>query len=566
MLNICRNSWCKQPFDITPVDLAFYDKVSPIFSGKKAQIPSPTLCPDCRKQRRLIQANMYSLWKRKCDLTGKEMMSRYPTETPFPVYHATVWWSDAWNPLSYGRDFDFSRPFFQQFQELRSVVPQANITTTYDTLENSEYINYASYLKNCYLVFHTSFCEDCMYSVGIKRSKNLVDCLYTYDSERCYECTNCWNCYDVRFSENSRNCNNSWFLRGCMGCSECAFCTNLVNKNNCFMNKQYSKEEYEKIMKRYPTGSYQTLESMREKGLEFFRNSFVRATEGHQNEDTSGDQLYFCQNVHDSFHVEQARDCRFCERFYTNCEDSYDVDQYGQNAALLYECECCGADLYALTFCAKVRNSSSRSSYCDHCFGIRDCFGCEGLRGKQFCILNKQYTEEEYGRLASKIAGHMMATKEWGEFFPFELSLFGYNETIAQEYFPLTEQEVEKRGWSWREHTEETLKVQRLIPASKLPDSISEIPDDIINWAVECEDTKRPFRITKQELEFYRSVPLPIPRIHPDERRRRRSIACNPSKLWNRPCGKCGKEMETTYAPERPEVVYCEECYLKEVY
>jgi hypothetical protein len=109
-------------------------------------------------------------------------------------------------------------------------------------------------------------------------------------------------------------------------------------------------------------------------------------------------------------------------------------------------------------------------------------------------------------------------------------------------------------------------KVSRVIPAVKLPDAIDDVPDDILNWAIECEATKRPFRIIKQELDFYRKMKLPIPHLHPDERHRRRMALRNPRKLWKRPCMKCGKEMETTYAPERPEIVYCENCYLKEVY
>ena len=109
-------------------------------------------------------------------------------------------------------------------------------------------------------------------------------------------------------------------------------------------------------------------------------------------------------------------------------------------------------------------------------------------------------------------------------------------------------------------------QVAKIIPAEKLPDSIDDIPDDVLNWAVRCEATGRPFRIIKQELEFYRKMRLPVPRLHPDERHRRRMALRNPRKLWKRPCGKCGKEMETTYAPERPEIVYCESCYLQEVY
>jgi len=61
-------------------------------------------------------------------------------------------------------------------------------------------------------------------------------------------------------------------------------------------------------------------------------------------------------------------------------------------------------------------------------------------------------------------------------------------------------------------------EVSKIIPASKLPENISAIPDDIINWAIECEVTNKPFRIIKQELEFYRKFNLPIPRKHPDIR------------------------------------------------
>ena len=36
----------------------------------------------------------------------------------------------------------------------------------------------------------------------------------------------------------------------------------------------------------------------------------------------------------------------------------------------------------------------------------------------------------------------MMKTGEWGEFFPSSLSPFGYNETVAQEHFPMSREEV----------------------------------------------------------------------------------------------------------------------------
>ena len=38
-----------------------------------------------------------------------------------------------------------------------------------------------------------------------------------------------------------------------------------------------------------------------------------------------------------------------------------------------------------------------------------------------------------------------------------------------------------------------------------------------------------------------------------------------PRRLWHRKCMKegCENEFETAYAPDRPEIVYCERCYQK---
>ncbi|HBA45322.1 TPA: hypothetical protein DEG21_01580 [Patescibacteria group bacterium] len=108
--------------------------------------------------------------------------------------------------------------------------------------------------------------------------------------------------------------------------------------------------------------------------------------------------------------------------------------------------------------------------------------------------------------------------------------------------------------------------VTKIIPAEKLPDDITQIPDDILNRAIECEITNKLFRIIKQELDFYRKHSLPIPRRHPDQRHLDRMNLRNPKKLYDRKCDKCGVDMMTTYSPERPEIVYCESCYNKEAY
>ena len=163
----------------------------------------------------------------------------------------------------------------------------------------------------------------------------------------------------------------------------------------------------------------------------------------------------------------------------------------------------------------------------------------------------------------------MKKTGEWGEFFKPSISPFGYNETVANEYFPLTKDEAVKKGFNLSDFVSPPPKADKVISAADMkviPGNINEIPDEIINWALTCEITGKLYKIQKNELKFYKENNLPIPRRHPDQRHKDRMTLINPRKLWDRKCAKCGASIKTTYSPERPETVYCEACYLKEVY
>jgi hypothetical protein len=153
---------------------------------------------------------------------------------------------------------------------------------------------------------------------------------------------------------------------------------------------------------------------------------------------------------------------------------------------------------------------------------------------------------------------------EWGEFFPKRLSPFGYNETMAMEYFPLTKEEAIKNGWQWK--NQEDKQQNYLGPAVEIPDDICQVDDAISEKILRCEVTGKLYKVIPQELKFYREMRLPLPRKCFEQRQRERFALRNPRHLWDRKCARCSKDIQTTYAPERPETVYCEDCYLKEVY
>jgi len=123
-------------------------------------------------------------------------------------------------------------------------------------------------------------------------------------------------------------------------------------------------------------------------------------------------------------------------------KDSYDFDGGGKSE-LTYENM--SNDFSYAAIAGTTSEHLQYSYYCDLCFHCENCFGCVGLRHKQFCILNKQYTKDEYEKLVSIIIQRMINDKEWGEFPYGKYSQFAYNETMAHEYFPLTKEAALQR-------------------------------------------------------------------------------------------------------------------------
>ncbi|PIR51605.1 hypothetical protein COU78_00175 [Candidatus Peregrinibacteria bacterium CG10_big_fil_rev_8_21_14_0_10_49_24] len=488
----------------------------------------------------------------------------YPADAPFPVYSTESWWSDKWDARNFAQDIDFSRPFFEQLHELYLQVPRLQNVGSSDMKKmNSEYVNYAGWNKNCYLIFDSDYNEECCYSNVIKHSKYCLDCSYVSQSQFCHDCVDCSNSYELKSCQRCNNCSNSSYLFNCIGCQNCAFCCNLTNQKYCLWNKQLTKDEYHNNLNEIIQSG--TPEEITKQFAEFTLTYPRKYCSILQSEDCSGDYISNAQRCTTCFNVGDAQDLQYCDSVY-RAKDCMDVSSFGEKIERVSNSGTIGHGCFGVHFSYDCVTSCSDLFYCLQCHQTKNSFGCVGFRSGNYCILNKQYTKEDYDELVPKIVKHMQSTEEWGEYFPVRMSPFAYNETVAQEYFPMTKEEVLARNWKWRDATDDIPKVEKTIPAAQLPHSIQNIPDDILNWAITCETTGRPFLVTKQELSFYRNIQIPVPHFHPDERHRKRIALRNPRKLWKRKCDTCGKDIQSTYDPDRHETVYCEECYLKEMY
>ena len=535
----CQN--CKADFTIEPEDFEFYEKI---------QVPEPTFCSECRMKRRMSWRNENKVYKRKCDFSGEEIFSMHSPTSEIKVYDNDIWWSDKWNPLDFGREYNFEKSFFEQFDKLKNEVPWASRSILGSV--DSDYCINCVYLKKCYFVFSAGNSEDCAYCNGISFTKDCFDCYHSKKSELCYKGFMLSNCYKTFFSSHCEDCQEIWFCNNCTNCHDCFGCINLKHKKYHIFNKEYSKEKYFEILADLNLGSFKTIKEAEKKFKEFHLKFPVKFINGKKNNDITGEYINNCKNVFDSYIAEDTEDSKYVQfSFSKGNKDCYDTIVTGMTAILVYECVVAGDGVNNIKFCLESFTKSRNLEYCIHCHSCSDCFGCVSLRHKQYCILNKQYTKEEYEKLVPKIKQHMNDmpytdsqgnTYKYGEFFPPELSPFAYNETIAQEYFPLKKEEAIKKGYRWYDKPKS--KYKPTIKAKDLPDHIKDVDDSILKEVIECNSKEckgsEVYRIIPKELEFYKNQNLPLPRLCPDCRHHERIKQRNPMKLYERVCMKEG--------------------------
>ncbi len=584
---ICQN--CHSKFTIEPDDFAFYEKI---------KVPPPTWCPDCRLQRRMSWRNDWHLFKKRDEHNGQMIFSFFPTESEIKIYERNYWNSDAWDPLSCGRDYDWNKPFFVQFQELMRSVPFP--AHSIRNMSNCLYCTNAHSLKNCYLVRASTYTEDSAYLIWDTASRRCFDGHMTTNCELCYDALNCERCYKSFFITDCENCQNVFFSKDCVGCNNCLGCIGLRRKSYCIFNQQYSKEEYGKKLKEFNFGSRKSVEQIKNNAKKLWLTFPRKYMHGYQNANVSGEYIYNSKNVFNCYRVHGIEDSKYCQNMLSGpVKNCYDYTNWGENSELIYESLVVGSGGYNVKLSWNAHSGSKDLEYCMFCYTASNSFGCIGLKKKEYCVFNKQYSREEYLDLIPRIKKHMDdmpyvdakgRVYKYGEFFPIDFSPWGYNISAAQEFFPLDKEAAIEKGFSWS--PQETKKYEVTVEADKIPDHISDVTESICDEIIECShkgachhECVTAFKIIPEEIAFYKEMNLPLPNLCPNCRHYARLAERNNNKLWRRNCecgGKesrgylntiehfhgnspCPNEFQTSYAPDRPEIVYCEACYNAEI-
>ena len=446
------------------------------------------------------------------------MLSRYPkTDRIKGVIKTADFDAQADSLTTNGLDLDDSVSFFELFGRLMKKTDMPSMYSFWGN-ENADFADTVGASKNIYLSSVVIInCENVLYSSNVKDgSTNVLNSVMVLeDSNNVYNCFGVKTWFNIFYSNYIYNCSDIRFSANLNGCKDCIFCTDLENQSYCIENKQFEKDEYMK----------QKAEILKNKKefLQYYMK--VRQYDGKNVACTNseGNFLMNCENVQDghlSFNVKDGRNIVLAfsrepnERFYDVFCAGRSTDMYGVSVAW--------------TFSSKVFNSFAiqNSSNIYYGFFLSDCsycLGCIGLKNKQFCILNKQYSQEDWYEEAGKIFAQMDKEGTLGDCFPGSINPFYFNDTMAYLVDDTFNKEEVGKEWYLRRDNEITTDIPAnadVIQAKDLDKfqrfsfkGEREIDPEIMKKVIK-DDTWDLYKIVKMEYDFLMRYGLPLPEIH----------------------------------------------------
>lgn len=272
-----------------------------------------------------------------------------------------------------------------------------------------------------------------------------MDCSLSYRCRECYACIYGVNLYNCHWTYHCEDSSDLYFCRDCLTCDHCIGCVNLENKKYHIFNQPVSEEEYKQY--RAELSAHQGIKKCEEIFTDLMHKTPSHRSYNINCEKCTGNYLLNCKNSKHCFEAEALENCGYIYTMAQGATDCQDI-QYAPRSECCYEGMSVVDGYHSFFTIHAWRNKNCM--YCEECFDSSFLFGCIGLKNQSYCILNKQYTKQEYDMLLPKIIAHMQSTpqkfagqaRERGEFFPTDISPFGYNESIATDFYPLHKEEV----------------------------------------------------------------------------------------------------------------------------
>lgn len=501
---ICRVTG--KPFEVSELEQELLQRAGTLHPMLKESFPLVDIHPLERLRMVFALSSTTSLYNAKSAISGQPQISRFDPALPYKICTYDEFFSDAVDNTLFGRDYDFSRPFFEQWHELTQAVYLCPLNN--NNAVNSPYANGAGNVKNCYLVSAAFDCEDCAYGTDLSKCISCFHCVKIQDCQNCYMSADLQGCYACFFCQHVRSSSDCIASFDLVGCKNCLGCVGLRYQEYCIYNEQKTKEEYEAFLQEHPVATH-SAEFL--SGMERLRTTMGHVLETNMNIQNSTGE--FLTNSTDSQHCyfsDSLQNCAYVVAAHHAKDSAY---------AFIVRSELVFGGTYADT------RLSWQSFSCfggeGHMYNLylfqncNYCFGCSALRGKSYCILNKQYTKEEYEALLPRIIAHMKSTGEWGQPTPVRYSPHSYEDATAHKFLaPIPEEEARRRGYFFAD-LPKTEQNTSGVPIDALPLELTqENIHSILEQTFLCPVSQNLMRFTSQEVAFCLQFRLPLPRKH----------------------------------------------------
>jgi len=308
------------------------------------------------------------------------MISILSPDGPYKVVTQEEWWSDSFDATHYAAGYDPTTDFFSQMKSLNLRVPHQPLASI--NAENSDYVNFAINVKDCYLVYGTVDAEGCLYCKAVSSGKDVLDGLALRKCDLCYEGIASEGCYECSHFTDCKSCTNCFFIEACESCKNCALCFGLHRKEYHILNKPVSKAAYEAFIAT-ETKSRSKVKLLKQKFEEFSSTFPRKASYIQQSENCSGNFIANSRNCHYAFDV-------------TNCDESKFIF-WVPNSISSHDCSFgapVGVELCYQT-CSTMSTRSmgtflnwynDRVFYSIECHKSKNLLGCIGLKSIAFSI------------------------------------------------------------------------------------------------------------------------------------------------------------------------------------
>jgi hypothetical protein len=532
---------------------------------RRFNVPPSKYSPTSRMIYLLSFFTGYQWWYNKHAETGAPVITAVHPATGYKVLPDKEWFAKDFQVIN--TEIKPDQNFFEQLYSLSLKIP-LNASRNYVEPENSVALASLGDINSYFVLACQS--KNTLFSISARKTEDSCEIFNCDAVSRSYQIVHSQRIHNCRYVMESADCVNSYFLFDCRNCENCFGATNQRNKKYLWFNEQLNREEYEGRLSEVDFGSRQQMQEHTKRFEMFLKEKSIWPENfNEKTENCIGEYLNGCHDCKYSFSISKPSQNMYWTAFNSGGEENVVFTCGGYGSHDVYYNAAVGGSFNTLFSLFSSRLQSCE--FCVSCYDSEFCFGCVGLNKKKYCILNQQYTEEEYWKKVDEIKTKMLVRGEYGEFLPGKFSSSYYSESGATIYYLSDDEFGKKMGAHFFDPESEGAIGRELSDSTTIKDA-SLVPDNIKDLEVEAWAKiplydavyDRRFAFLKPELEFYKQEGIAPPNNHFMPRVRSLLWHANSSVIEKQNCTKCQKEILVAINKTfKNRKIYCHACYLK---